>query len=235
MRYTIVGDGKVSNHFCQYFSLLGIDYNRWSRKQSSRTLKSTTNNSNIVLLLISDNAIGQFVKDNPFLLNKQLMHFSGTMYFEHIIGCHPLMTFARDCYDLETYQSIPFVCDKGVKFDKFFPQLNNRSFNIDPKDKAYYHAMCVMAGNFTQTLMRETSQQMSQGLQLPSDILFPYLLQNTKNFIQNPQESATGPIQRGDFTTVRKHLQALQSNSLEDIYHSFLKQSQKLMRVENEY
>jgi predicted short-subunit dehydrogenase-like oxidoreductase (DUF2520 family) len=82
--------------------------------------------------------------------------------------------------------------------------------------------MCVMAGNFTQTLMRETSKQLNENLDLPDDILFPYLLQNTQNFIKNPEKSATGPIQRGDFTTVKKHLQALEGDSLEKIYQSFV-------------
>jgi len=233
--YTIVGDGKVARHFTCYFQQLGIKFNCWTRKNPSQTLQQKVADADIILLLISDDAIDSFIKNNSCLDNNTLIHFSGSLSLNNAIGCHPLMTFAQNLYDLETYQNIPFVCDDGVDFAALFPQLTNQSFNIAKTDKAYYHALCVMAGNFTQTLMRETSNQLNHELKLPDSILFPYLLQNTKNFINNPDNSATGPIQRNDFTTVMKNLHALQDNPLEGIYQSFFTQAQQLKRVENEY
>ena len=233
--YTIVGDGKVARHFACYFQQLGVQFNCWTRKNSLQALQHKIADADFILLLISDDAIDTFVKNNSCLHNKSLIHFSGTLSIDNVIGCHPLMTFAQNLYDLETYQSIPFVCDEGADFTYLFPQLYNQSFNIPKTDKAYYHALCVMAGNFTQTLMRETSDQLNHQLKLPDSILFPYLLQNTKNFINNPDDSATGPIQRNDFTTVSKHLRALKNNPLEGVYQSFVTQAQQLGRVENEY
>ncbi|MBL4661032.1 MAG: DUF2520 domain-containing protein [Alcanivoracaceae bacterium] len=221
--YTIVGDGKVARHFAFYFQQLGVQFNSWTRKNSIPALQQKIADADFILLLISDDAIDYFIKNNSCLRNKILIHFSGTLSLDNAIGCHPLMTFANNLYDLNTYQSIPFVCDDGVDFSYLFPRLTNQSFNITKADKAYYHALCVMAGNFTQTLMRETSNQLNHELKLPDTILFPYLLQNTKNFINNPDNSATGPIQRNDFTTVRNNLQALQGNPLEEIYKSFFK------------
>lgn len=220
--YTIVGDGKVARHMMHYFNLLGINFNQWQHKQSTKQLQRTVAQSDVVLILISDDAIAAFIHENSFLQDKTLVHFSGTLVLDYAFGCHPLMTFGTDLYDLPTYQNIPFVCDEGIAFTELFPKLQNQSFNIPASQKAYYHALCVMAGNFTQTLMRETSKQLNENLGLPDDILFPYLLQNTRNFINNPQQSATGPIQRGDFTTVKKHLQALAGNTLKNIYQSFV-------------
>ncbi|MBL4773976.1 MAG: DUF2520 domain-containing protein [Alcanivoracaceae bacterium] len=229
-KYTIVGDGKVARHFSHYFNELEINYNRWNRKNTPLSLQQKTVNSDFVLLLISDNAIESFINNNSCLHHKTLIHFSGSLTLDNADGCHPLMTFSQNLYDLKTYQSIPFVCDTGVEFSAMFPQLNNQSYNINNADKAYYHALCVMAGNFTQTLMREASIQLNHKLKLPDSVLRPYLLQNTRNFINNPRNSATGPLNRNDFTTVRKHLQALNNNPLEEIYQSFVsfaKQSQQ--------
>lgn len=220
--YTIVGDGKVARHFVHYFNLLGISSNQWQRQQSINQLQQSVTQSDVVLLLISDDAIEQFIQQHPFLQNKILIHLSGSLIIEQAIGCHPLMTFGQEFYDLETYQSMPFICDNGVDFSAVFPQLKNQSYSVEPKQKAYYHAMCVMAGNFSQVLMRETSQQLNNQLDLPLDLMFPYLLQNTKNFIANPKTSATGPLERGDITTVQKHLQVLEGNELENIYQSFI-------------
>ena len=233
--YTIVGDGKVALHFAHYFQQVGIEFNCWNRKSSLRALQQKVADVDFILLLISDDAIESFVKSHSCLQDKSLIHFSGALSLDNVVGCHPLMTFAQNVYDLETYLSIPFVCDEGVDFSCLFPQLHNPSFNLDKTDKAYYHALCVMAGNFTQTLMRETSSQLNHQLKLPASILLPYLLQNTKNFINNPVHSATGPIQRNDFTTVRKNLHALKGNPLKGIYQSFVTQAQQLKRIENEY
>ena len=222
-KYTIVGDGKVARHFRRYFDLLEIPFNQWHRQQSLQKFQQFVAQTDVILLLISDDAIARFIENHPFLHNKILVHFSGTLSLDSAFGCHPLMTFGQDLYDLATYQSIPFVCDEAVDFLQLFPQLGNQFFSIASKDKAFYHAMCVMAGNFSQMLMRETAKQLNERLEMPADILFPYLLQNTKNFIANPEHSATGPLQRGDFATINKHLQVLERNPLGNIYKSFLK------------
>ena len=222
-KYTIIGDGKVARHFSAYFTHGGIKFNSWNRTQAVSLLKKTVAHSDVVLLLISDDAIEGFVTKHRFLLEKSLVHFSGAFYHEHILGCHPLMTFAREIYPLKTYQNIPFICDEGVDFKTLFPQLNNVSYTIKKHDKAYYHALCVIAGNFTQVLMKNCAIQLHEHLDLPKNILFAYLQQNTQNFIHNPQQAVTGPLERGDFSVIIKHMQALKGNTLEDLYLSFVK------------
>jgi len=220
--YTIVGDGKVARHFSHYFNRLGIVFKQWQRQQTIKQLQQDVSQSDVVLLLIPDDAIENFILQHPFLQDKILIHFSGTLILDKAYGCHPLMTFANELYDLKTYQNIPFVCDENTDFYAFFPQLKNKSFTVAREHKAYYHSMCVMAGNFTQTLMRETAIQLNENLNLPTNILFPYLFQNTQNFIKNPNSSASGPLERGDFTTVKKHLQVLQDHELAGIYQAFV-------------
>jgi hypothetical protein len=92
-----------------------------------------------------------------------------------------------------------------------------------------------MAGNFAQILWQAVGNEFEENLNLPKEILMPYLLQNTQNFVNNPETSATGPLQRGDFATIKKHLNSLQNNPLLEIYQAFLthqKPSQKIKRVQ---
>ena len=222
-KYTIVGDGKVALHIKHYFNLTGICFNQWHHSQSLLQLQQSVAQSDVVLILIPDDVIESFIQNHAFLQERKLVHFSGTLNLERIISCHPLMTFSHELYELNTYQSMPFVCDESIDFDALFPQLNNKSYTLNKKDKAYYHAMCVMAGNFSQLLMRETAKQLNSKCDLPIDIMFPYLLQNTKNLIAYPENSATGPLERGDFSTISKHIMALQNDELKGIYKSFLK------------
>jgi len=234
-KYTIIGDGKMAKHIIHYFNILGIDCNQWHRQQSHQILQKTVVDSDYILLLISDDAIDTFTQEHSYLQRKTLIHFSGSLISENAFGCHPLMTFGDSLYDLSIYKSMPFVCDDNVDFKSLFPQLNNTFFNLERSHKAYYHALCVIAGNFSQTLMRDSSQLLTNNFNLPKDILHPYLLQNVKNFIANSNQSITGPIQRNDSKTINSHLLAIKDQPLEGLYLSFLRHANLLGSITHEY
>lgn len=183
-------------------------------------LAATVAKASVVLLLINDDQIIPFLESHPELNDKTCVHFSGSLYTELALGCHPLMTFGGDFYALEQYRSIPFVVDEGVDFQSLFPLLTNPVATIKPADKVKYHACCVMAGNFSQMLWQAMGKEFAD-MGLPEQLMAPYLLQNTQNFIDNPAQAATGPFVRGDMQTIEKHLQALQGHQLADIYRAF--------------
>ncbi|WP_395374313.1 DUF2520 domain-containing protein [Marinicella sp. W31] len=235
-KYTIIGGGRVARHMAHYFDLHKISYESWSRdndssvntysiKDAALRLQCALNQADMVLLLIKDDAIPELIQQYPFLREKFLLHFSGALKVEGVVGCHPLMTFGDQLYALETYHNIPFVVDEGHEFRYLFPALPNPSVNLSVESKAYYHSLCVMAGNFAQTLWREVGMQFEQVLGIDQAFLFPYLKQNMLNFAADPANSATGPIARGDVNTIQKHLDVLKDNQLEAIYKSFLNYS----------
>jgi hypothetical protein len=115
-----VGDGKVARHFRHYFDLLGISYNQWQRTQSIKQLQQAVAQSDVVLILISDDAIDAFIHKNSFLQDKTLVHFSGTLTIDNAFGCHPLMTFGQDLYNLESYQAPPLFVMKMLSLINCF-------------------------------------------------------------------------------------------------------------------
>jgi predicted short-subunit dehydrogenase-like oxidoreductase (DUF2520 family) len=234
VNYAIIGGGRLARHFSQYFHLMEVPHTRWARDRHSafntsglcdaeQRLRATVRKADCVLLLVSDNAIGAVLKDYPFLYEKQLIHCSGALCFPGIIGAHPLMTFADDLYGLDVYQSVPFMIEAGHSFIELFPDLSNPHFSIKAEDKARYHAMCVMAGNFSQVLWKSVSDRFEQQLELPAATLRPYLKQVTDNFINSPQTSLTGPLPRNDQETIMRNLQALDGDPLQDLYNAFIR------------
>ncbi len=245
-KIAIVGNGKVAHHMIQYFGLVGQPFVHWFRESKAnqsvasgraqsklaafkrklqslikpQSLAAAIERVDTVLLLIPDDQIESFIRQNPVLKGKTCVHFSGSLNTELAIGCHPLMTFGADLYDLESYQSIPFVVDEGVEFKTLFPLFKNPTHGIQANHKALYHAYCVMAGNFSQMLWKTLGHELEQ-INLPKDLMSQYLLQNTKNFINNPEKSATGPFVRGDFATIEKHQQALRNHPLSAVYQTF--------------
>ena len=205
----IIGNGKAARHIMHYFDIVGQPFTHWFRAnkslshspfdknqsrlsryklklqnifKSSTSLESSFSDIQTVLILIPDDQIDSFIAKNPFLKNKMLIHFSGSLNSQYAIGCHPLMTFGEQFYSLEKYQKIPFVVDQGIEFKSIFPLLENPVHEIHSEDKALYHAYCVMAGNFSQMLWKNIQQGLEQ-LNLPAELMSAYLQQNTENFI----------------------------------------------------
>ena len=234
VNYAIVGGGRLARHFSEYFRLLGIPHSCWTRDRWSSfntldiadaelRLRKTIGNADRVLLLVSDNAIANLLKQYPFLHEKQLIHCSGALSFPGVTGVHPLMTFASELYELDTYRSVPFMCEAGHSFNDTFPGLPNPHFAISIEDKARYHALCVMAGNFSQLLWKSVSDQFEQKLGMSASTLHPYLKQVTENFVQAPETALTGPLIRNDQQTIERNIESLGSDPLQDLYRAFVR------------
>jgi len=233
MNYAIVGGGRLARHFSHYFQSLEIPHTRWTRdgqcsfnsfelSDAEQRLRETLGKADRVLLLVSDNAIGVLLKQYPFLYEKRLIHCSGALSLPGIAGAHPLMTFTDDLYELETYLSIPFAVEAGHSFEDLFPGLPNSYFAINVEDKARYHAMCVMAGNFSQVMWKGISERFEQQLDLPASSLHPYLKRVAGNFIEAPKAALTGPLIRSDQQTIDKNIQSLDGDPLQDLYRAFV-------------
>jgi hypothetical protein len=232
--YAIVGGGRLARHFSEYFRLLEIPHTRWTRDPRSpfnsfatgdakARLRSTVREAGRVLLLVADSGIVPLLRQYPFLHEKQLIHCSGSQSVPGVAGAHPLMTFSGQLYSLETYRRVPFVLEPGASFRHLFPGLPNPHFTVCAEDKSRYHAMCVMAGNFTQLLWQGVSERFERDLELPAGVLHPYLRQLAENFISSPGSALTGPLTRGDGKTIERNLNALEGDPLGDLYTAFMR------------
>ena len=226
--YLIIGNGRVASHFRHYLTLSGLSYYQWHRS-SAESLATLVEASQTILLLISDNALGSFVAAHESLFkNKQLVHFSGAHYYPNILGLHPLMSFAKDWYDLKLYQVIPFFIDReNIRLTDIFPGLVNPYFYVAPQQKAYYHALCVIANNFTTILWEKFFREMHARFAVPKEALLCYLTKTYENIVCNEKLALTGPLARKDTVTIQKNLQALEEDPFYPIYKAFVELTQE--------
>ena len=176
-----------------------------------------------VLLAIPDQAIEAFVLEHD-LTKKNTVHFSGALSIKGTTSTHPLMTFSNQLYELDFYCKIPFILDQGGStFPQIFPELVNPHFYIATEQKAYYHSLCVMAGNFTALLWKKLFYEFDKQLSIPHEAALPYLQAVMGNLQTNPQQALTGPLVRKDWATVDKNLCALSADSFLPVYLGFLK------------
>lgn len=220
----IVGDGRVARHFLHYLELLGIPTRTWARRTSSCVPTEALSSCGTVLLLIRDDAVVPFVEAWPALREKQLVHCSGSLTTRVAQAAHPLMTFGNDLYDLATYRSIPFVLDTGgTPFQDLLAGLPNAWFTIPSTERPYYHALCVLAGNFSVLLWRKLFEEFETRLGIPAAAAHPYLARTTANLLADASGALTGPLARGDVDTMRANLEALERDPFHAVYLAFVR------------
>jgi len=230
--YALMGGGRLARHMHHYLRLLNLPVSAWARDpkcalnshsidDARLRLCATIQPASHVLLLVSDAAIPEIVRDYPFLHEKRLVHCAGAFSFPGIARAHPLMTFSNLLYEAEHYRQVPFIVEGGNRFDELLPGLPNPHFEIAPEDKARYHALCVVAGNFSQILWEAVATRF-EGMGLSAAALEPYLRRATENFIVARGAALTGPLCRGDSATIERNLDALSGDRLQSLYRAFL-------------
>lgn len=221
--YGIIGNGYISKHIRHYFEVLNIPYLHWHRGKFVSP-ENILSESSILILAISDDAIDPFLDNHPTLNKKLCIHFSGSLTSTHALSYHPLMTFGPKLYDEQFYKNILFVGEHGSPlFTKIFPKLKNPHIQIPNEKKPYYHALCVIANNFTTLLWKKFFDEMSTEFKASFENLKPYLHQTFLNIDSDYQNALTGPLKRNDLQTIERNLNALNNDPFADVYLSFVK------------
>lgn len=221
--YLIIGSGRVARHASHYLSILNIKYNQWDRSLPVEQLSALTAAATHILLLISDDAIEPFIASHLKDASGLLIHFSGSLVTPQAFGAHPLMTFGQTLYSEADYRAIPFVIDANAPvFEDLLPGMPNSHVRLSPEQKAKYHALCVLSGNFSCMLWQKLMADFENELQLPAAIAYPYLQRQMQNLMSDYQTALTGPLPRHDQLTIQKNIQALDGDPFQTIYHAFV-------------
>jgi len=220
MQYLVVGSGRVALHFEFYLSHVGLNVRTWNRSKGEENLRELAASASHILLLIKDGAIKDFYETfRSLFVGKTLVHFSGSLSIPSVGCTHPLMTFGDQLYDPEFYPRISFVCT-GADFSQVFPDLANPHYSLEPEQKAFYHSLCVLGGNFPMILWKKFFDGL-EDLHIPTEAAHVYLQRILHNFLADRSGSLTGPLARKDFGTIVTNLKALQGDPFEKIYRDF--------------
>lgn len=219
--YLVIGNGRLARHLLYYFSTLEIDILHWHRAMGADALQLLLPKATHLLLAISDRAIEPFVREHLQDATGLKIHFSGALYSKLVYGAHPLMTFGAYLYDADKYKNIPFIIDADAP-EGLLPGLPNPQARIDPALKAKYHAMCVMAGNFTCMLWQKMFDTLQSEFHLSPVLAHMYLQQQAENLMADYKTALTGPLPRNDMETIAKNMKALRGDPYFNVYESFV-------------
>lgn len=134
---------------------------------------------------------------------------------------HPTHSFANPEKSNSTFAGSSCAVegdDQAVKLlNTLFSAIGGKCFPLQSDKKGLYHAATVMACNNLVALLAMSKQMLAEADIDPAQqeqILNPLIRQTVDNYLNNPDpaDSLTGPISRGDESTVATHLDALSSN-----------------------
>ena len=193
--------------------------------------------SDAVFLTVPDGAIKEtYLSLTKYkLTGKQLCHCSGAMsateafpdisaYGALASSIHPLFPVSSK---EESYKELgnAFFCIEGDCADEWsgiLSRMGNSVRIITSGIKSRYHAACSVASNLVCGLMEESVQMLEQcGFTADEALaaLEPLVMSNIRRiFAVGPTAALTGPIERNDVSTVKKHIACIDDKTGSELY-----------------
>lgn len=241
----LIGNGRLAKQLQAYLAeslkSVHVSFSHVYRAQNTPSeITRAIQNSSHIWLAISDQAIESFYNEFYDTLNaddssadqnnKIWVHFSGAHNSKNIFSVHPLMTFTNNPFPQNDFNKIHLTISppsqrtsgKILSLSELMPGLKNPWSFLPADKKAFYHALCVMGGNFPIILWSEILNQF-QKLSIPDEALYRYLDQSLTNFKNEGAAALTGPIVRNDTKTINENLASLNAHPFKSIYESFIK------------
>ncbi len=249
-----IGAGRVGRALGRYFARRGIHVSGYCSRScenadaAALSLAEIAERSEVIFLTVPDDAIaGTWAKLENFPLEgKAVCHCSG-LHSSRIFsgaaeagahGCslHPLCAVTENfdnmdgvCFTIEGQCEHPYV-------SRLLSAIGNNVRRIEPEQKAKYHAAAVFCSNFAAALA-DVSARLFEACGLDRDFsenawrhLFAENAANIERL--GPARALTGPVERGDCETVRRHLEALDDENAA-LYRLLSRETLKLARRKN--
>jgi hypothetical protein len=225
MRIVIFGPGRVGTSIAAYAASLGHDVLVLARADADRAGNEVAR-ADVAAAAIPDDALDGWLETwRDQLAGKRAFHLSGARVIEGLPGYHPLYSFPKTPLAPAQFGAIAIAREPGAApFAEIIPGANNPEFEVAPADRAFYHALAVVSGNFAAHLWNETAAAFAERLgPKGGEIFSAYFVSLVDRFRESPLASMTGPVARRDAGTVAANLKALEgSPRLYALYQSFL-------------
>lgn len=131
-----------------------------------------------------------------------------------VIAAHPAMTLHGRSEDVARLQHCPFaITAEGNALtvaQALVIEMGGEPVVIAECDRVVYHAALAHASNHSVTLLAQSMELLSKiGVEQPGELLRQLVTASVDGALRDGDGALTGPIARGDFATVRSHLDAL--------------------------
>jgi len=192
--------------------------------------------SDILIIAVSDDAIGEIAKEVILPENTVLAHTSGSISLGELgyaatpnIGVlYPLQTFTKN--QLVDFDTVPFLIEGDNKYtvealSTLANMVSSVTSIISSSQRKKIHLAAVFASNFSNWMLTQ-SETILKEANLDFSLLHALIAQSINNAIQvGPQIAQTGPAKRSDFEVLDTHLEMLNTRpELQILYKTISEQ-----------
>jgi predicted short-subunit dehydrogenase-like oxidoreductase (DUF2520 family) len=243
--------GIISKNLNSAKSLAG----KYKIKFYSDNISDVPYNSKMVFITVPDNQVSLVAKKLSHLIldfkNSLFVHTSGSEGSEALKSIKQKGGRTASFHIMQTFPSLKrnviknsFAAvetnDKSAEsfLLSFAKNLELKTFKLNSESKVYYHLAGVFTANFlnanffsSEKLLSKTSLNRKEYFNLFEPIVNSTLSNIKKSGVAN---SLSGPVQRGDYLTVKKHLAAIKKSKLKEkkiILQSYVSQSLLLLEI----
>lgn len=227
----IVGGGRMGRGLASGLAEAGERVVLWSRREATGSVEEAVSGASSVLLAVPDDAITGLARElataGAIAADQVVLHLSG------LHGRGALAPLARTGAGLGSLHPLQTVSDPATAVLKWRGAyaavegddravaegrrlaglLGLQPFRLESEQKAAYHAGAVMVGNYSVALAGAAARLgVAAGVppEFAARMYLPLLTGALGNLeTQAPAAALTGPIRRGDLSTIRAHLAAL--------------------------
>jgi predicted short-subunit dehydrogenase-like oxidoreductase (DUF2520 family) len=176
----------------------------------------------LVVLCVPDRAIAEVASATP--VGPWVAHVSGATPLEALaphtrrFGLHPLQSFSRERGPEQldgVWGAVSAETEDARALGRWLAELLGLlPFDLDDDKRGAYHAGAAIASNYLVTL-RAAARSLLEAADVPPDALDPLIRGVVETGFQ-----LTGPIARGDWETVERHLAVIRAErpELEELY-----------------
>lgn len=184
--------------------------------------------ADLVLITIPDDALEQFVAgavSQGFVTPGQLLvHASGrygigvlaaaTAVGALPLALHPAMTLTGTSLDLDRLSGAPFgvTAPEALRpiAEALVVEMGGEPVWVPEESRALYHAALANGANHLVTLVSQSVDLLaSAGVEEPAKLLSPLLYAALDNALRQGDQALTGPVVRGDASSVAAHIEVI--------------------------
>lgn len=219
----------------------------FTETKSYKSLEEIISSCDMIFFTVPDDAIASVWKEaKPFVHGKIIAHCSGlcsSNIFSDAAGTkstaysiHPLCAISDRVHSWEKLSDVLFTVEGGEGNSQsdilnMFAEMGNRTCIIRAEDKGKYHAAASLASNHMHavfSMAKELFMECNFSEKDAERELYRLARGNLDNILsQGCTLSLTGPIERGDVDTVKKHLEVLK----EDYRNAYLSNARQLVKI----
>jgi len=140
---------------------------------------------------------------------------------------HPLQSFPSTTVGLERLEGSWAAIAGDPEVAEIAKVLGLRTFELPDTERTRYHTAAVVASNHLVALLGQV-ERLAASCGVPFEAFGPLVLGSVQNAFQlGPDQALTGPVERGDLSTVERHLRELDPAE-RDAYRALAREAARL-------